>query len=60
MTAVGIIGPHFQSRLFFFVCNFNMTLEASGTLKADMKVQYLRTLICGKALSHFDAFSDEV
>ena len=31
-----------------FVCNFNITLEASGTLDTAVKVQYLRTLFCGK------------
>ena len=33
-----------------FVCNFNVTLEASGTLKAGVKVQYLHTLVRGEAL----------
>ena len=29
------------------VCNFNMTLGASGTLETAVKVQYLRTLVHG-------------
>ena len=30
-----------------FVCNFNMTLAASGTLEAGAKYQYLRNIVCG-------------
>ena len=30
-----------------FIWNFNMTLEASGTLKGGTKIQYLRTLARG-------------
>ena len=37
-----------------------MTLEASGTLKAGVKVKYLRTLVRGKALRQFDVLSAEV
>ena len=44
----------------FFIWKFNMTLEASGTLKAGVKVKYLRTLVRGKALRQFDALSAEV
>ena len=43
-----------------FVCNFNMTLEASGTLKPGAKIQYLRTLVRGEALRQFDMFYAEV
>ena len=43
-----------------FVCNFNMTLEASGTLKDGIEVQYLHTLVHGEALSQFDALYFEV
>ena len=31
----------------FFVCSFNMIIEASGMLKAGMKVKYLRNLVSG-------------
>ena len=44
----------------FFVCNFNMTLEASGMLKAGAKVQYICTLVRGEKLRQFDNFSAEV
>ena len=30
---------------WLFICNFNITLAASGTLEADEKFQYLRTLV---------------
>ena len=30
-----------------FICNFNMTLATSGTLEADAKFQYLRTIVHG-------------
>ena len=33
--------------ILFFVCNFNMTLAASGMLEAGTKNQYLRTLVRG-------------
>ena len=36
--------------LFLFIINFNMTLEASVTLVAGTKIQYLRNLVCGEAL----------
>ena len=44
----------------FFIRNFNMTLEASGTLKADTNIQYLRALVRGEALPQFDTLSAEV
>ena len=38
----------FKMTLFLlFICNFNMTLEASGTLKTGANIQYLCTLVCG-------------
>ena len=33
--------------LFLFIRNFNMTLEASGMLAGNAKIQYLRTLVHG-------------
>ena len=43
-----------------FVRNFQMTLEASGTLAAGANIQYLCTLVRGKALCQLDIFSVEV
>ena len=43
-----------------FIRNFNMTLEASGKLVASLNIQYLRTLVCGEALSQFCTLSHEV
>ena len=43
-----------------FVCNFNMTLSASGTLGADLKFQYLRTLVRGEALRQFESLYSDV
>ena len=37
-----------------------MTLEASGTLAADVKIQYLCTLVRGEALRQLDTLSVEV
>ena len=43
-----------------FVCNFNMTLVASGTLDTDAKIQYLCTLVRGEALHQFDLLSADM
>ena len=43
-----------------FIQNFNMTLEASGTIKSDAKIQYLCTLVHGEELCQFDTFPSEV
>ena len=43
-----------------FMWNLNMTLGASGTIKANVKLQYLRTLLCGEALPQFDILCDQV
>ena len=43
-----------------FIWNFQMTLADTGTLKSEVKVQYLRTLFHGKALHQFDLLSAEV
>ena len=37
-----------------------MTLEASGTLKNIVKIQYLLTLVRGNALHYFDTLSAEI
>ena len=36
--------------LLLFVCNFNMTIVASGALEADVKVHYICTLVRGEVL----------
>ena len=43
-----------------FLRNFNMTLEASGTLAYTAKIQYLSTLVRGESLRQFDRLSTEV
>ena len=45
---------------FLFIRNFNMTLEASGTLKYGENIQYLHILVSAEALSQFDTLSAEV
>ena len=44
----------------FFVCNFNMTLAASGTPEAGAKYQYICTLVRVEALHRFDSFSADI
>ena len=39
-----------------FVRNSNMNLAATGILDMDAKIQYLRTLVRGEVLRHFDSF----
>ena len=47
-------------QFLFFVHNFNMNIAASGTLKMGAKVEYLRTLVYGKALRHFELLYSDV
>ena len=42
---------------FLFVCNLKMTLAASGMLTMGAKIQYLCTLVHGKALHQFEQLS---
>ena len=44
----------------FFVRDFQMNIEASGTLIGGVKTQFLSTQLCGEALRHLDTFSVEV
>ena len=37
-----------------------MTLEATGTLETDVKVQYLRTIVHRETLRQFDFLSSDV
>ena len=46
--------------LFLFVRNFNVTLADSGTLDTGANIQYLRTLVRGEELRHFDLLSADV
>ena len=44
----------------FFVRNFNMTLNASGTLAANAELRYLHHLLHGEALRQFDNLCDQL
>ena len=44
----------------FFVCKFNMTLVASGTLEAGTQYQDLRNIFHVEALRQFDSLSADV
>ena len=46
--------------ILLFVWDFKMTLEASGTLAASAKIQYLHTLVHGKSLGQIYSLSVEV
>ena len=39
--------------------NFQMTLEAAGTLETEAKVWYICTLVRGEALRQFDLVSSD-
>ena len=43
-----------------FICNFNMTLLATGTLDMDAKMPYSRTIFYRQLLRQFDLLSDDV
>ena len=43
-----------------FIQNLKMTNNPSGRLTANSKLQYLRTVLCGKALHQFDTLCDQV
>ena len=43
-----------------FFRDFNMTLEASGTLEDGTKIQYLHMVVHGKSLCKFDALYCEL
>ena len=43
-----------------FVCNLNTTLTAKGTLEADVKIRYIRTLVRGEVLRQSELFCDYV
>ena len=43
-----------------FIGDFQMSLDASGTLADGANFQYLSTLVCGEALCQLDTLSAEV
>ena len=45
---------------FLFICNFQIFLEASGTLTARKNIQYLCMILRGEALRQLDMFYVEV
>ena len=49
-----------SGEFLFFLRNFKLTLKVSVTLASATKIQYLRTLVCGKALHQLDMLSFEV
>ena len=46
--------------IFLYIQNFNLNLEAPGTLKSGTNIQYLCMLVRGEALHRFDTLSAEV
>ena len=46
--------------ILYFNSNFNMTIEASGTLNSGAEIQYLLMLLLGESLCQFDTFYVEV
>ena len=49
-----------QEEFLLFMRNFNMNLEASGTMETGAKIKYLRMLVRGEALRQFDSLSADV
>ena len=49
-----------MEEFLLLISNFNMTLEASGTLVAIAKIKYIGTTVRGDMLPQFDTFSAEV
>ena len=44
-------------KFLLFICNFNMTLAASGTLEAGARYQYLRNIVCREVFHQFEFLS---
>ena len=49
-----------MEEFLLFVSNFNMNIEASGTLVTGANIQYLHMLVRGEVLGQFDSLSDNV
>ena len=47
-------------QFLLFQKKYKMMLDASGTLIADVKIQYLQTLLCGEALHEFDTLCVQI
>ena len=43
-----------------FIHNFNITLVATGTNETDVRIQYLRMLVCEESFCQIDLFSVNV
>ena len=54
---MALFGNEDMEEFLLFVRNFQMTLEASGTLTSGAKIQHLHTLVCGEVLCQLDIFS---
>ena len=57
---ISLFGKIYLEEFLFFIPNFNITLETSGTLKAGEKIQYLHKLVRREALHYFVVFYDKV
>ena len=57
---MALFGNEDMEEFLLFVRNFQMTLEASGTLTSGAKIQHLHTLVYGEALRQLDTLSIEV
>ena len=57
---MALFGSDETEEFLLFVCNFQMTLEASRTLYDGLKIQYIHTLVRGEALKQLEMFSVEV
>ena len=57
---MALFGNGKMGEFLLFVCNFQMTLGASGMIATGEKIQYLRTLLCGEVLRKLDTLSVEV
>ena len=56
---IALFDSGYPEEFLLFIYNFNMNLEASGTLKYGVKIKLLYTLLNGEALSQFDALYAE-
>ena len=57
---MSLFGHGKSQEFLLFICNFNMTLAATGTLEMDAKIQYIHKLVRGEALRQFNLFSADV
>ena len=57
---MALFGNGEPEEFLFFIRNFNMNVEASGTIAANAKIQYIFTLLHVEGLHHVDMLSTEV